>query len=278
MTDLDALLAMHDEWMRIPPQIPLPGVGYEWDGRLLRITGQMRGMLRGPRDIGVEGDDLDRLIQRQVDYFGARGEAFEWKVRGHDLPADLPDRLLAAGFVPELQSAVLIGFSEQIAAEPVLPDGVQLRRVTAEADMRRIAEMQSAVWGGDLSWIGDYLWGLVVTTPDDIVVLVAEAAGEVVCAAFILCGGEGSYGALLGGSTLPAWQRRGIYRALVHARAQIAVERGLELLQVDASPHSAPILQKMGFHQVSTSALYAWTPPDAQGSSNSQSSNGGSGS
>jgi GNAT superfamily N-acetyltransferase len=48
---------------------------------------------------------------------------------------------------------------------------------------------------------------------------------------------------LLGGSTLPQWRGRGIYRALVAVRAQRGAARGVKYLQVEASetvPHSAP--------------------------------------
>ena len=53
------------------------------------------------RDLGgLEGADLDALIEETVDHFRDDTEvgAFEWKSRGHDLPADLGDRLVAHGF------------------------------------------------------------------------------------------------------------------------------------------------------------------------------------
>lgn len=54
---------------------------------------------------------------------------------------------------------------------------------------------------------------------------------------------------------------RGIYRALVAARAQRAAARGVRYLQVDASADSAPILRRLGFHAVTTTTPYVWTPP-----------------
>lgn len=121
MTDIDGLLAAYDEQMRGAPPNPPAGVRYEWDGSLLRIVDQFRGFVSCPRDAGVSGAELDRLIARQRD-FAARGEAVEWKTRGHDRPADLTDRLRAAGFVAEEQESVLIGRADEMAAEPVLPD------------------------------------------------------------------------------------------------------------------------------------------------------------
>lgn len=123
--------------------------------------------------------------------------------------------------------------------------------------------MESAVWGQDWSWLGENLIGRIAAAPDDIAVLAAEADGEVVSAAwivFIQPGADG-FARLLGGSTLPAWRGRGIYRALVAARAQLAAARGVKYLQVDASDDSAPILRRLGFHAVTTTTAYVWTPP-----------------
>jgi len=258
---LDALLSAYDEQMRGAPASPPAGVRYERDGPLLRITGQYRGFISAPRDLGVQGGELDQLIARQRDYFARRGEAVEWKTRGHDRPAGLTARLLAAGFVPEEQETVLIGLSAQLAATPVLPAGVRLRPVTADADMHRIAAMESAVWGQDWSWLGADLIGRIAAAPGDIAVLAAEAGGEVVSAAWLVFRPGTDFAGLWGGSTLPAWRGRGIYRAMVAARAQRAAARGVRYLQVDASDDSAPILRRLGFRAVTTTTPYVWAPP-----------------
>jgi hypothetical protein len=88
--------------------------------------------------------------------------------------------------------------------------------------MRRIAAMQSAVWGQDSSWLGANLIGRIAAALHDIAVLAAEADGDVVSAAWLAFfqPGADSFARLLGGSTLPQWRGRGLYRALVAARAQ----------------------------------------------------------
>lgn len=257
------LLQAYDENMRGAPPNPPEGVHYEGDGELLRVVGQFRGFVTTPRDVGVRGAELDELIARQRDHFAARGEAVEWKTRGHDLPADLTDRLRAAGFVPEEREAVLIGRAEEMAADPVLPDGVTIRQVTAEADLRRIAVVESEIWGEDWSWLGDDLMARVATAPDEIAVFVAEAGDEVVSAAWLVFRTGTEFAGLWGGSTLAAWRGRGIYRALVATRARLAVARGSRYLQVDASDDSAPILRRLGFHAVTTTTPYVWTPPQS---------------
>jgi GNAT superfamily N-acetyltransferase len=265
VTTIGALLTAYDEHMRGIGPNPA-GVRYEQDGPLLRVVGEYRGYISGPRDVGVRGAELDRLIARQRDYFAARGEAVGWQIRAHDEPADLTARLLAAGFAPEKPDTVLIGLAAELANAPAVPSpppGVTLRWVTADADMRRIAAMESAVWGQDWSWLGENLIGRIAAAPDGIAVLAAEAGGEVVSAAWLVIIQPGPDGVarLLGGSTLPHWRGRGIYRALVAARAQWAAARGIKYLQVDASDDSAPILRRLGFHAVTTTTAYVWTPP-----------------
>lgn len=260
VTDIDTLLAAYDEQMRGAPPDPAAGTRYERDGPLLRIVGQHRGFVSGPRDLGVRGTELDRLITRQRDYFAARGEAVEWKTRGHDEPADLTERLRQAGFVPETRETVLIGRAGRLAAEPAYPAGVVVRRVGTDVDLRRIADMQTAVWGQDMSWLADDLIGRVAAAPGDIDVLAAEADGEVVSAAWLVYRGGSDFAGLWGGSTLPAWRGKGIYRALIASRAQRAVARGVTYLQVDASDDSDPILRRLGFQAVTTTTPYVWTP------------------
>jgi hypothetical protein len=256
-----ALLAAYDQQARGEPGSPPPGIRHERDGPVLRVVGDARGFISAPPDTGLRGAELDRLIARQRDYFAARGEAVEWKTYGHDQPADLTARLRDAGFAAEDTETVLVGRTARMATEPVLPDGVVLRRVTAPADMRRIADMESAVWDTDRSRTGGQLTREVAAGPDDIVVLTAEAEGQVVCAGWLrFCPGT-DFAGLWGGATLREWRGRGIYRAIVAGRARFAAARGVPYLQVDASGDSAPILLRLGFQALTTTTPYVWAPP-----------------
>ena len=261
MESPDALLAAFDEQARAEPPVPAAGVWHESDGELLRVVGQVRGFISAPRDAGARGAELDRLIARQRDYFAARGEAVEWKTYDYDEPADLPARLRAAGFVPEEPETVLVAPASAVAAVPVLPGGVVLRQVTADADMRRIAAMESRVWDSDRGWTGDHLIREVAAAPDGYVVLAAEAAGQVVAAGWVEFRPGSKFAGLWGGATLREWRGRGIYRALVARRAQLAAARDVRYLQVDASSDSAPILRRLGFQALATTTPYVWTPP-----------------
>jgi GNAT superfamily N-acetyltransferase len=257
---VEGLLAAYDQQARRESANLPPGVWCERDGPVVRVVGRHEGFISTPCDVGVGGADLDRLIARQRDYFARRGEAVEWKTWAYDQPADLTGRLAAAGFVPGEPETVVIGLASQMATDPVLPEGVVLSQVTEPAGIDRIAEMEAKAWGHDSSGVASDLIGEMAAAPDDIVVFAAEAAGVIVCAGRIEFRPGTEFAGLWGGATLPEWRGKGIYRALVARRAQLAVARGVRYLQVDASADSAPILQRLGFVAVTTTTPYVWSP------------------
>jgi GNAT superfamily N-acetyltransferase len=129
-----------------------------------------------------------------------------------------------------------------------------------DADMRRIAAMESRVWDEDRSWIGEHLIRELAATPGDLIVLAAEAGSEVVSAGWLRFQPGTQFAGLWGGATLSEWRGQGIYRALVARRAQLAAARSFRYLQVDASSNSAPILRRLGFQPIATTTPYVWTP------------------
>jgi len=246
----------------MPDRLP-EGETAERDGPVVRFyggPGEQGWVLYRDLD-GLEGEALDELIARQVDFYAERGERFEWKYHGHDLPTDLPYRLLAHGFVPEDTETIVIASVDDIAGEPVLPDGVALREVTERADLERIEGLESAVWGTEESWVVDMLESEVKLDPESITIVVAEAGDTVVCAAWIRFEPGTEFGTLWGGATLQEWRRKGIYRATVTYRANLAQERAKRYLETDASDDSNPILQRLGFVPVTTTTPYVWSPP-----------------
>jgi hypothetical protein len=266
--DAPELLAAYEAQLRDRVPDPLPGgATVERDGPLVRFSGFAgRGFVLYRDLAGLEGADLDQLIARQVRVFAERGERFEWKLHGHDRPDDLPRRLLAAGFVPEETETIVIAPVREIGAEPRLPEGVSLREVTSRADFERIAALEQAVWGdeGQESWLVDMLESERAVDPDALSVVVAEAGATVVCAAWIRFEGGTDFATLWGGATLAEWRRRGIYRATVSHRANLAAERGFRYLETDASDDSRPILERLGFLAVTTTTPYVWSPPEGR--------------
>ena len=260
MTTHDELLALHDQQVRGTIAARLPK---SWtvvrDGPVLQVETRGPGLTFAQELDGVSVAELDALIGRVRQRAAATGRSVEWKTYGHDR-ADLPERLRLAGFVPEERETVLVGRAADLTAAGEAPAGVTIRATTDPADLSRIAAMESEVWGADWSWLADDLRDRIESAPDNIVILLAEADGEVVSAAWLPIFPGTEFAALWGGSTLERWRRKGIYRALVAERARIAVARGIRYLMVDASDDSRPILERLGLHAVTTTTPWVWSP------------------
>lgn len=247
--------------MRQRVELGQDGVPREVVAPLTRIFYPSRGFIAAPADTGLRGTALDALIAREVAVFSARDESVEWKTYGYDEPSDLTDRLLAAGFEAEEQETLLVAASDGLSGLETEVDGVSFREVTGDADLQAIGRLHTEVWGEDWSWIAEDLRQRVDHLgPDGIRVLVAEAGGRIVSAAWLVIRPGSAFAGLWGGSTHADWRGRGIYRALVARRAAIAREHGIRYLQVDASEDSRPILERLGFLALTTTTPYVWSP------------------
>jgi GNAT superfamily N-acetyltransferase len=164
----------------------------------------------------------------------------EWKYYSHDGP-ELRERLLAAGLEPEDEETVVVAEAASIA--PPSPD-VELRLATDEFD-----ELAARIFGRR--------HGL----PDRAVAVVAAVDGEPVSGGRVDFEDDVEFAGLFGGFTLPGFRGRGLYRATVAKRAELARERGYPWLYSDALPTSRPILERLGFVPITTSTPFVF--PDA---------------
>ena len=266
MPDAAGLLAAYDSQLRTDLPEPLPrGMHVERDGPVVRFFGLAdRGFVLY-RDLdGLEGAALDELIARQIAVFAARGEAFEWKLHGHDRPLDLPERLRAAGFEPEAEETIVIAPVSAIAGPVRLPGGIALREVTTRTDLDAVEAHGQDAFGRAHSGLAEMLDAEREADADALSVVVAEVDGAIVCAGWIRFESGTDFATLWGGGTSPAWRRRGIYRAIVAYRANLAAARGFRFVQVDASSESRPILERLGFTAVTTTTPYVWSPAARQ--------------
>ena len=261
MSEIGELLAAYDAQLRGHVHDRLPdSVRVDRDGPLIRtLRAGKRGFVEYRDLAGLDGDQLDTLIARQVQVFAARDEPFEWKLHGHDRPSDLPDRLRAAGLVPEDTETVVIGPVEVVASEATVPDGVVIRELREPGDFARLVQLDESMSHEDHRWI-DHLAGERAADPQGLSVFVAEAGGRTVCDGWVRFPSDTEFATFWGGFTLPAWRRRGIYGALVAHRAKLAAERGRRYIEVDASDDSRPILERLGFDAVTTTTPYVWSP------------------
>jgi hypothetical protein len=252
----EELLRVYDIEVRASFADRLPaGWSGEQDGPLTRCVMPRGGFAMFTADArGLSRDELVALVDRTFAYYAERGLEFEWKTFDHDRP-DLIPLLMERGSVPEPHEALIMGSASTLAEQPQLPIGLIITSAVDRADLERIAELMSAVWDEDRAWVADDLDERLRST-EPIEVLVVRDGDLVVSAAWLVPVPGTRVAGLWGGSTRAAYRGRGCYRALVARRAQIALERGYSILQVDASDDSRPILERLGLQVVGGTTPY----------------------
>ncbi len=241
------LLTAYEEQVRRRPIWP----GVERVDPVLRLHHPAwRGILWSDLD----ESNADAVIAREIEHFDGGGE-WEWKHYSHDSPADLPDRLVAAGFVPEDTETMLIARVEDLPRESPLPDGVELREVIDEAGSAAMAQVHGEGFGEEINeaLAREVLEEIRSGTTRAVVAL---AGDRPICAGRIEFYKGTDFAALFGGATVPDWRRRGIFRAVVAQRTAWAAEAGYRYLQTDASDDSRPILERLGFIAVAKTTPY----------------------
>jgi len=159
----------------------------------------------------------------------------EWKYYSHDGP-ELRERLLAAGLEPEDEETVVVAEAASIA--PPTAD-VELRLATDEFD-----ELAARIFG------------MRHELPGKAVAVVAIEDGAPVSGGRVDFEDGVEFAGLFGGVTLPEYRGRGLYRATVAKRAELARERGYRWLYSDALPTSRPILERLGFVPLTTTTPF----------------------
>lgn len=259
----DALLRAYDEQLRTDAETP-SAVSVERHGPLRLVTfAGGRGFVTYLDLGGADADAVQRLVAAAVDHFMAdpRIDSVEWKTRGHDQAPGLHDALVAAGFVPGEPESIMIGDAAALVQDVPLPEGVRLRRVSAEADVRAMCAMQDIAFGEPVSRrMADGVLRRLARA-DGMELWVAEADGQIVSAGRVEPVAGTDFAGIWGGATLPEWRGRGIYRALTAQRARSALARGKTLIHSDSTEYSRPILERSGLVRVGTTTPYLWRRP-----------------
>jgi len=261
--DISGVLAAFDAQIRRRTTDEEAGGVVERDGDVLRwiAPGAQTSCIVWSQ---LTADSADEAIAAQRAYFAARGTPVEWKYYDYDRPADLAQRLLAAGFEADPTEVMLVAETDSITREVVLPTGIRLEAVTDQAGIDAVMAVGALAFGDRPAGLGARLAAQLQTAPESLHMVVAMFGDEPVSAARIEFLAGTDFAGLWGGGTVPAWRHKGIFRALVAYRAGVAAARGYRYLQVDALPTSQPILQRLGFQAVASTTPYLFTPDQAR--------------
>jgi GNAT superfamily N-acetyltransferase len=201
--------------------------------------------------VRVAPEDVESVVAEVRALFRARGRrALTWEIGPSSAPADLADRLLALGMVPDDEPEVA---GMVLAKAPVdLASSVRVQRVRtfeefcAHARIYRVCFGRGAAMPTDEELAADFERRR--GREDHLVRYLALAGDAPVAAADALLLEHAVV--LSGGATLPDARGKGAYRALVQARWEDAVARGTPTLVVQAGSMSRPILERLGFEEV----------------------------
>ncbi|GAA4354491.1 GNAT family N-acetyltransferase [Angustibacter luteus] len=254
------LLAAYDAQLRTDAETPsATSVVRLGPLRLVTFAGG-RGFITY-RDLeGQDADGIRRLVADALAHYEGEPDIrrVEWKTRGHDHAPGLHEALLDHGFVPDEPESIMLGEARLLAVDVTPPEGVTLRQVSEEGDVRAMSAMADEVFGDPVS--DDMADALLrrLSMRDGMELWVAESQGQIVSAGRLEPVAGSDFAGIWGGATRPQWRGRGIYRALTAARARSALALGKTLINSDSTDYSRPILERSGLVKVSTTTPYEW--------------------
>ncbi|MDQ3368412.1 MAG: GNAT family N-acetyltransferase [Myxococcota bacterium] len=198
--------------------------------------------------------EADAVIDRTVAQYRALGIKFRWTVGPDSAPPDLGDRLAARG----LLKSVSCGMARATTPElPAVGDAVDVRVTEVDATtVDRYTHAMAEGWEVEPGPLAIAHAAALSPTARTHHLFLAEIAGAAAGVASYVRFPRSAY--LLGGVVLPAYRRRGVYRALVGTRLAHARAQGIALATSHAREvTSAPILGALGFQTLCRLAAYS---------------------
>jgi hypothetical protein len=204
--------------------------------------------------------NIAEVIRQEIARASTGKYRLEWKVYGHDQPPDLKDRLVGAGFVPELAEVVMILPVTDEALRAFAAPTYDIRRVHDGQGLDDVAEISREIGRTNAESERARLAGTLESTPSEVSVYVAYLDGAPVACGRIHFNEGSEFADLCGGRTRTTHRNRGLYTALVAARMKEALRRKRKYLAVDALPTSEPVLRKRGFQRLTDTQPFVYEP------------------
>ena len=236
--DGPAVLALYDRQIRADPPAEA-GVTRSWEQGVLRTEGAYNFI--GWWDFPAAA--APQVAAREAAHFAGRD--VQWKVYSHDRPAGLDAALAAAGWREDDPETFLVLDMDVDTPPYDPPPGVEVRQVSDHAGIMDLVAVSDAAFGRAEPWRAEQLSSRLEDPTQAL--FVAYDGGRAVTSGRLELAPGKAFAGLYGGGTVPDYQGRGAYRALVAARAAEARRRGHRYLTVDARETSRPILERLGF-------------------------------
>ena len=253
------LLALYDREQRI--DIEYPGLKKEMSGGVVRFTGPPEHSGGNFVLFSRFGDDsADKAIGDQIAYYRRREQPFEWKVYEHDSPPDLRARLVVQGFKPCDRDIVMVLNVREAQERLLRPTHVEVKKIADIADLARLTTIFHSVYGLDFGYLERLLGDDLRERPYFSSIYLALVDGKAAGAGWIQFPARSQFASLWGGTVLPEFRGRGLYRALLATRLQEAIRRGYSLLTIEAPRSCRGLGEKLGFELLTYAHSCVWQP------------------
>jgi hypothetical protein len=249
----DFLQTLYNDCMR--RNTVVPGMAREETAYTVRYTnphGSLRYVLWHDFPAAIPAAQFEALIDEEIADAAKHAGALCWRIHADDAPCDaLIALLLQKGFrhdadalqhfiTPEL----LIDNTRHAEARA----GFELRELVSPLELEAYTSVWDELWPGmpNARYVADYQ-ALMESGEGGMRYWAAFEGVLPVATGYLIHPPQSPMALLCGGTTRVAYQRRGLYHALVAVRARAALAAGVQTLCVDASSESAPVLAKLGF-------------------------------
>ena len=221
------------------------------DGRVCVIQGPTWASVSAPN---VATDEVEALLADTRRLIPA-GKLATWWLGPSARPTDVVERLEALGLQrPHDRVSRVVSLVRTAEPEQLIPTGVDVRRVETYDDFVAAREVQWDAFNtprkrreeNRVRLRADFDESMRLGIP---VGFIADLDGRAAATAMSIPSTRGVF--LIAGAVAPWARGRGLYRALVRARWDDAVERGTPALVTQANPETSyPILRRLGFDEV----------------------------
>lgn len=195
--------------------------------------------------IGGAGDSV---IAHLISRFRSRDVQFFWLVHPSSRPADLGERLTAAG-VPVVETATGMSLELDRWEAPTPPEGVTYREVLDERDLLSYHRLTAAYWelaDSDSAAVEELQRALAPgRVPGHRYLALVD--GSVVGKGYVSLAGPPGVAALFAMSVLPAARGRGIAGGLTALLVQRAKDAGSRRVVLHSSEMARSVYRRVGF-------------------------------
>jgi ribosomal protein S18 acetylase RimI-like enzyme len=230
---------------------------FDRDGVRFCFSGLRWRVLNGAVLASLAANDAEKRIAETLGWFRERSVPWRWIVGPLTSPADLGQRLVAAGMRAASDHPGMVLRIDRMRDEPAALQGLDVHEVLDEADFARWAEVQAATWGltteSDDAWRRAHLrlgFGKDLPLRNYVALVGGRPVGG--AAVFLAEGVAGIYNV----AVVPEARGKGIGREVTLAALRDARELGFSLSTLGSSDLGLPVYLRIGYEEVCRIRVY----------------------